>query len=170
MKSVILWQRITWNENRSRETRHSGSGDLSLQMSSTTPRKYRDAFVGRVKTARTDAGYTQRAVAMLLGVEKSTYNNYERGRGKEPPTLMPLHLIERFCVLCQVPMDWLVTGKEMRRTRGPRTQQKQTAVKSLRGRPEARLRAFTKSVYRSCWCQGVGPAPQPGSCRERHPP
>jgi hypothetical protein len=30
---------------------------------------------------------------------------------------MPLHLIERFCVLCQVPIDWLVTGRETRRSR-----------------------------------------------------
>src|SRR4029453_10485205 len=97
---------------------------LGHKMSSTTPRKYRDAFVARVRKARTDAGYTQRAVAMLLGVEASTYNNYERGRGKEPPTLMPLHLIERFCVLCQVPIDWLVTGKEIRLRRVPRKVQK----------------------------------------------
>jgi len=90
---------------------------LSYKMSSTIPREYRDAFVARVRQARTDAGYTQRAVAMLLGVDASTYNNYERGRGKEPPTLMPMHLIERFCVLCQVPIDWLVTGRETRRSR-----------------------------------------------------
>src|SRR5690242_10422032 len=92
-------------------------------MSSTTPRKYRDAFVARVRQARTDAGYTQRAVAMLLGVEASTYNNYERGRGKESPTLMPMHLIERFCVLCQVPIDWLLTGS--RQSRVPRKPQRQ---------------------------------------------
>ena len=90
---------------------------LSYKMSSTIPREYRDAFVARVRQARTDAGYTQRAVAMLLGVDASTYNNYERGRGKEPPTLMPMHLIERFCVLCQVPIDWLVTGKATGRSR-----------------------------------------------------
>ena len=98
---------------------------LDYKMSSTTPREYREAFVARVRQARTDAGYTQRAVAMLLGVDASTYNNYERGRGKEPPTLMPLHLIERFCVLCQVPIDWLVTAKETRRRRIPQKPQKQ---------------------------------------------
>jgi transcriptional regulator with XRE-family HTH domain len=94
-------------------------------MSSTTPRKYRDAFVARVRQARTDAGYTQRAVAMFLDVEASTYNNYERGRGKDPPTLMPMHLIERFCALCQVPTDWLVTGRETRSRRVARKSQKQ---------------------------------------------
>jgi transcriptional regulator with XRE-family HTH domain len=94
-------------------------------MSSTTPRKYRDSFIARVRQARTDAGYTQRAVAMLLDVDPSTYNNYERGRGKEPPTLMPMHLIERFCVLCQVQIDWLVTGKETGRRRVARKTQKQ---------------------------------------------
>ena len=94
-------------------------------MSSITPRKYRDAFIARVRQARTDAGYTQRAVAMILDVAASTYNNYERGRGKEPPTLMPVHLIGRFCVLCQVPIDWLVTGKETGRRRVPRKTQKQ---------------------------------------------
>jgi DNA-binding XRE family transcriptional regulator len=45
---------------------------LSYKMSSTIPREYRDAFVARVRQARTDAGYTQRAVAMLLGVDAST--------------------------------------------------------------------------------------------------
>jgi transcriptional regulator with XRE-family HTH domain len=94
-------------------------------MSSTTPRKYRDAFIARVRQARTDAGYTQRAVAVLLDVDASTYNNYERGRGKEPPTLMPMHLIERFCVLCQVRIDWLVTGKATGRRRVTRKAQKQ---------------------------------------------
>src|SRR4026208_218753 len=85
-------------------------------MSSTIPREYRDAFVARVRQARTDADYTQRAVATLRGVDASTYNNYERGRGKEPPTAIPLHLIERFCVLCQVPIVGLGTGKETRRS------------------------------------------------------
>jgi transcriptional regulator with XRE-family HTH domain len=107
-------------------------------MSSTTPRKYRDAFVARVRQTRTDAGYTQRAVAMLLDVDASTYNNYERGRGKGPPTLMPLHLIERFCVLCQVPIDWLVTGKETRRSRFPRKPQKQKHQLNLFGANQKR--------------------------------
>jgi transcriptional regulator with XRE-family HTH domain len=102
-------------------------------MSSTTPRNYRDAFVARVRQARTDAGYTQRAVAMLLGLDASTYNNYERGRGNEPPTLMPLHLIERFCVLCQVSIDWLVTGTETRRRRRPPKPQKQKQQLNLFG-------------------------------------
>jgi transcriptional regulator with XRE-family HTH domain len=111
---------------------------LGYKMSSTTPRKYRDAFVVRVRQARTDAGYTQRAVAMLLGVDASTYNNYERGRGKEPPTLMPMHLIERFCVLCQVPIDWLVTGKETRRSRGPRKPQNKKQQLNLFGANQKR--------------------------------
>ena len=102
-------------------------------MSSTTPRKYRDAFIARVRQARTDAGYTQRAVAVLLDVDASTYNNYERGRGKEPPTLMPMHLIERFCVLCQVRIDWLVTGKETGRRRVTRKAQKQKQQLNLFG-------------------------------------
>jgi transcriptional regulator with XRE-family HTH domain len=70
---------------------------------------------------------------MLLGVDASTYNNYERGRGKEPPTLMPLHLIERFSVLCQVQIDWLVTGKETRRRRSLRKSQKQKQQLNLFG-------------------------------------
>jgi transcriptional regulator with XRE-family HTH domain len=107
-------------------------------MSSTIPRKYRYAFVARVRRARTDAGYTQRAVAMLLDVDASTYNNYERGRGKEPPTLMPLHLIERFCVLCQVSIDWLVTGKETRRSRVLRKPQKQKQQLNLFGSNQKR--------------------------------
>jgi transcriptional regulator with XRE-family HTH domain len=112
---------------------------LGRKMSSTTPREYRDAFVARVRQARTDAGYTQRAVAMLLGVDARTYNNYERGRGsKEPPTLMPLHLIELFCVLCQVPIDWLVTGKETRRSRVLRKPQKQKQQLNLFGANQKR--------------------------------
>jgi transcriptional regulator with XRE-family HTH domain len=103
------------------------------KMSSTTPREYRDAFVTRVRQARTNAGYTQRAVAMLLGVDASTYNNYERGRGKESPTLMPLHVIERFCVLCRVPIDWLLTGKATGRNRVLRKTQKRKQQLNLFG-------------------------------------
>jgi transcriptional regulator with XRE-family HTH domain len=111
---------------------------LSKKMSSTIPREYRDAFVARVRQARTDAGYTQRAVAMLLGVDASTYNNYERGRGKEPPTLMPMHLIERFCVLCQVPIDWLVTGKATGRSRVLRKPQRPKQQLNLFGANQKR--------------------------------
>ena len=111
---------------------------LGYKMSSTTTREYRDAFVARVRQARTGAGYSQRAVAMLLGVDASTYNNYERGRAKEPPTLMPMHLIERFCVLCQVPIDWLVTGKETRRSRVSRKPQKQKQQLNLFGANQKR--------------------------------
>jgi transcriptional regulator with XRE-family HTH domain len=112
---------------------------LGYKMSSTTTREYRDAFVARVRQARTDAGYTQRAVAILLGVDARTYNNYERARGgKEPPTLMPLHLIELFCVLCQVPIDWLVTGKETRRSRVLRKPQKQKQQLNLFGANQKR--------------------------------
>ena len=111
---------------------------LGYKMSSIIPREYRDAFVARVRKARTDAGYTQRAVATLLGVDASTYNNYERGSGKEPPTLMPLHLIERFCVLCQVPIDWLVTGKKKRRSRAPRKSPKQKQQLNLFGANQKR--------------------------------
>src|SRR5262249_44222343 len=107
-------------------------------MSSTTPRKYRDAFVARVRQARTDAGYTQRAVAMLLGLDASTYNNYEHSRGKEPPTLTPLHLLESFCLLCQVQIDWLVTGKETRRSRVTRKPQKQEQQLNLFGANQKR--------------------------------
>jgi len=79
----------------------------------------RDLLLRKEKTI------SERAVAVLLDVDASTYNNYERGRGKEPPTLMPMHLIERFCVLCQVRIDWLVTGKETGRRRVTRKAQKQ---------------------------------------------
>ena len=119
-------------------------------MSSTIPRKYRDAFVARVKKARTDAGYTQRAVAMLLGVEKSTYNNYELGRGKEPPLLRPLPSSNG--VACD-------RQRNPTKSRSSKTTKTEAAVKSLRRRPEARrLRAFANRSQKLL--PGGGPAPQ----------
>jgi len=83
-------------------------GDLALQDVLDNTTWVSGCICRASKAGRIDADYTQRAVATLRGVDASTYNNYERGRGKEPPTAIPLHLIERFCVLCQAPIDWLL--------------------------------------------------------------
>lgn len=70
----------------------------------TTPAQYRTKFIGRTKAARTLSGYNPREIAELMAVPKDTYHRYETR------VLLPHHLIQQFCTLCGVEIDWLITG------------------------------------------------------------
>lgn len=73
-----------------------------------TPTTYRNAFVQRVRAARTLAEKTPLEMTQLLGIRKDTYHRYETR------TLMPHHLLETFCKLTGQDLTWLITGKHQR--------------------------------------------------------
>jgi hypothetical protein len=73
-----------------------------------TPTTYRNAFVQRVRAARTLAEKNPLEMAQLLGVPKDTYHRYETR------TLLPHHLLEVFCKLTGQDLTWLITGKHRR--------------------------------------------------------
>ena len=72
---------------------------------SDSKEEHRKAFVRRVREAREGVGLTQTDMASLLGVSQPTYAKYETRN-----TMVPLYLIKRFCLACDVTIDWLVTG------------------------------------------------------------
>jgi hypothetical protein len=70
----------------------------------TSPAAYRTAFFKRVRAAR--ALYTDDPpeMAKALGVEKGTYYRYETR------TMLPHHLIPKFCAITGVTTEWLING------------------------------------------------------------
>lgn len=83
--------------------------------------QFQSQFCARTKLARQEAGHTIESMATALVILKTTYAKYEYR------TPMPHHLVERFCLITQVDIDWLYTGT----TRAPRS----------RGRPVAQMEA-----------------------------
>lgn len=67
--------------------------------------EFRAAFKRRTALAREARGYTQEQLAELLNTTQGSYQKYE-GR-----SLLPHHLVERFCLLCGIDSNWLLTGK-----------------------------------------------------------
>lgn len=67
---------------------------------------HRNAFVQRVKQARERRNITQEVIAAGLDLEQDAYKHYEIR------SYLPYHLIHRFCLICHVSVEWLVTGQE----------------------------------------------------------
>lgn len=67
--------------------------------------QYEQEFIGRVKAARIATGKKQWQVAELMGIKQDTYKHFETGR------VIPHHLMGRFCLICSIDPNWLVTGK-----------------------------------------------------------
>jgi hypothetical protein len=72
---------------------------------SETETQYKQAFIARVKSARVATGMKQWQIAESLGMPQDKYKQYE-GR-----SLLPHHLIGRFCLVTRIEPDWLVTGR-----------------------------------------------------------
>jgi transcriptional regulator with XRE-family HTH domain len=72
---------------------------------SETEAQYRQAFMERVALARIARGFKQWQLAEALGMAQDKYKQYE-GR-----SLLPHHLIGRFCIVTRVDPEWLVTGR-----------------------------------------------------------
>jgi len=66
---------------------------------------YHQAFLRRTREMRDGAGFTQETMAKALHITKDAYAKYERR------TLMPHHLIARFCELTGHDPWFLITGK-----------------------------------------------------------
>jgi hypothetical protein len=72
---------------------------------SETEAQFKQLFTERVKAARIATGKKQWQVAELLGIPQDKYKQYE-GR-----SYLPYHLLGRFCLICNVDPNWLLTGK-----------------------------------------------------------
>ncbi|MDI3563533.1 helix-turn-helix domain-containing protein [Bradyrhizobium sp. Arg816] len=72
---------------------------------SETETQYKQSFTRRVAEARVALGWKQWQMAEALGMPQDKYKQYE-GR-----SLLPHHLIRRFCLIARVDMEWLMTGQ-----------------------------------------------------------
>lgn len=85
----------------------------TLAMDRKTETEETAEFINRTRTAREAKFETQKPVYKFLGVEQSHYKHWET---KRP---MPRRYIPKFCLICEVTMDWLLTGEG----EGPRVAQ-----------------------------------------------
>lgn len=63
------------------------------------------AFIRRVKAAREAKFSTQKPVYRYLNIPQDQYKHYEM---KRP---LPRRFIPKFCEICEVRMEWLLTGE-----------------------------------------------------------
>lgn len=72
---------------------------------SETETQYKQRFIERVAAARVATGMKQWQVAEALGIPQDKYKWYEKR------SLMPHHMIGRFCLVMRVEPEWLITGR-----------------------------------------------------------
>lgn len=72
---------------------------------SETEAEYKQRFMERVALARISRGWKQWQAGEALGMSQDKYKQYESR------SLMPHHLIGRFCLVCRVDPEWLITGR-----------------------------------------------------------
>ena len=70
-----------------------------------TESQFKQGFMRRVKEARISRALKQWEIADALGMAQDKYKQYETR------SLLPHHLIGRFCIICRVDEKWLVTGR-----------------------------------------------------------
>jgi hypothetical protein len=75
--------------------------------------EFKRSFIERVRSARIATGKKQWQVAELLNVPQDHYKHWEKTR------LMPHHLIGRFCIICSVDPEWLMTGRGQKPLKPP---------------------------------------------------
>lgn len=73
-------------------------------MADSEEAQYKQAFMKRVAEARIARGLKQWELAQKLDMEQDRYKQYETR------SLLPHHLIGRFCLICRIEADWLLTG------------------------------------------------------------
>ena len=81
------------------------------RMKTPTAADFLDGFCTRVRTARKARGLTQAEMAAALGVGGEAYRAYEKR------TPLPHFLIERFCRIAGVEIEYLFTGRRRRTDR-----------------------------------------------------
>jgi hypothetical protein len=72
---------------------------------SETETEYKQAFMRRIAEARVALGWKQWQMAEALGMPQDKYKQYESR------SLLPHHLVRRFCLIARVDMEWLMTGQ-----------------------------------------------------------
>ena len=78
----------------------------TVRMADTeTESEYKQRFTERVAAARIALGWKQWQMAEALGMPQDKYKQYE-GR-----SLLPHHLVRRFCLIARVDMEWLMAGQ-----------------------------------------------------------
>ncbi len=70
--------------------------------------QFKQEFIKRVKAARAALGWKQWQMAEALDIPQDKYKQYE-GR-----SLLPHHMIGRFCLITHVDPEWLLTGRGQR--------------------------------------------------------
>ena len=93
---------------------------------SETETEYKQGFMRRVKEARIARALKQWELADALGMPQDKYKQYE-GR-----SLLPHHLIGRFCIICRVDPEWLVTGRGKMAVKPPEPDIKPKRAKAQR--------------------------------------
>lgn len=89
--------------------------------------QYEQEFIARVKAARIATGKKQWQVAELMDIKQDQYKHYETGR------VIPHHLIGRFCLICSIDPNWLLTGKGSKPLQPPHTvETEKTAIPKVR--------------------------------------
>lgn len=77
--------------------------------------QYEQEFIARVKAARIATGKKQWQVAELMDIKQDAYKHFETER------VIPHHLIGRFCLICSIDPNWLLTGKGAKPLQPPHT-------------------------------------------------
>lgn len=90
-------------------------GHNVLMIDPTSPSLFKKQFTARIARARHDAGYTQLTMAIALGLEKEGATSPGKYQKYETRSLMPPHLYEKFCVLCDITIAWLIAGPAVAR-------------------------------------------------------
>jgi hypothetical protein len=72
---------------------------------SETEAEFKQAFTARIAAARRALGWKQWQMAQALDMPQDKYKQYE-GR-----SLLPHHLMGRFCLIARIDPEWLLTGR-----------------------------------------------------------
>ena len=75
--------------------------------------QFKQEFIDRVRAARIATGMKQWQVAEALSIPQDKYKQYE------VQSLLPHYLIGRFCIICRVEPEWLITGKGQKPLKPP---------------------------------------------------
>lgn len=98
-----------------------------------TEAQFKQRFTKRVKDARAALGWKQWQMAEALDMPQDKYKQYE-GR-----SLLPHHLIGRFCLITRVDPEWLMTGHGKKPLK---------PLQSVPAAPEAPAKAVAKAKGR----------------------
>jgi transcriptional regulator with XRE-family HTH domain len=97
--------------------------------------KFKMEFCERIALARSHKHWTQQQMADALGIELSAYQKYEKR------SLLPHDLVYRFCLICDIELDWLFTG----RSHLPLPRQNPEPVRQPTPAPQPRRRSSPRS-------------------------